>query len=286
MLFVNNMEYLFNDISESKWFTCIRQLVDNQVVNTDVVFGFSTSIYKEELSPLHLVTLANVIQYFWENNNVYISHNSNKELCDYVYSELKFSEYWSKGKNHVDANANILNLWRLVDTEKDLYAKNVEEYFKRNYFKDHDLSVISQIMTEAFYNVFDHANADNNAFSFISYDSDKKLLSAAISDFGVGIAKSVRNFKNSNITDKDALTLAIEDNFTVCSTKRNHGLGLSNILNGADSVKIISGDGVIIKKLENTEIKETTYSFPGTLIYFDVDLASTEKEEILNEFDW
>ena len=48
------------------------------------------------------------------------------------YKDLRFSEYWLGQKNHVDANqsTHVFNLWRIKDQEKDLYAKNVEAYFK------------------------------------------------------------------------------------------------------------------------------------------------------------
>mgnify|MGYP002774930015 CR=1 len=272
---------------KSYWLRKIEEITNNPCYNCAVLLTFSRAIKKEEIMPLHLVTLANLIQYlFDQGNKVYIDPNTNRVVYEYVYNELKFSEYWSKGKNHVDATPNIFNLWRLVDSEKDAFANNVEAYFKRNYFRDRDLSVITVVMTEAFYNVFDHANAGQNAFSFIKYDKDKEILYAAISDFGVGIAKSVRNFQKSIIDDKEALKLAIRDNFTVRSTERNHGFGLSNILAGSDTARIFSGKGLVVKTGAGVKVIATSFGFPGTLIYFEVDLAKTEKEEIINNFEW
>lgn len=269
------------------WLRKIGEIVNNPCHDSAVLLTFSKTITKEELMPLHLVTLANLIQYlFDQDNKVYIDPNTNKVVYEFVYNELKFSEYWSKGKNHVDATPTIFNLWRLVDSEKDAYAKNVEAYFKRNYFRDRDLSVITVVMTEAFYNVFDHANAGQNAFSFIKYDKDNGILYAAISDFGVGIAKSVKNFQKTIMSDKEALNLAIKDNFTVRSTERNHGFGLSNILSGSDTARIFSGEGLVVKTVAGVKVVATSFGFPGTLIYFEVDLAKTEKEEIINNFEW
>lgn len=91
-------------------------------------------------------------------------------------------------------DGNIFNLWRIVESQKDLYAKNVELYFQNNFFRGKDLSAVSLSMVEAFYNVFDHAMAGGNAFSFIKYEKDKGKLLVAICDFGIGIAKSVRDF--------------------------------------------------------------------------------------------
>ncbi|MCR5077937.1 MAG: ATP-binding protein [Prevotella sp.] len=238
---------------------------------------------------MHLVTFANLIQLLFDRGyKVYFHQGSNQRVFNYIYNELKFSEYWSKGKNHVDVKIsdNIFNLWRIVDPEKDFYAKNVENYLKRNYFEGKDLSTISTIMLEAFYNVFDHANANNNAFSLIQYDAKKKILYAAISDFGVGIVQSVRILDNTLHNDREALEQAIRDNFTVHSTDRNRGFGLSNILNGSDCARIFSGNGLVVKVGEQLRTFEARFAFPGTLIYFEVNLANSEDEEIINEFDW
>ncbi|MED9945507.1 MAG: ATP-binding protein [Hallella sp.] len=280
---------IFERANKAYWLRKIRDLYNEPCINQEVVLEFDNSIKKEELYPIHLVTLANVIQYFYDKgNSVFIKSRINVEVYEYVYKELGFSEYWSKGKNHVDAKNtnNIFNLWRIVDSEKDLYAKQVEDYFKRKYFKDRDLSVITEVMTEVFYNVFDHAKAGKNAFSLIKYDEKKETLYAAISDFGIGITQSVKNYVEHVKTDKEALELAITDNFTVRSTERNHGLGLSNILSGSDSARIFSGEGLVCKINNGVKVISTTFGFPGTLVYFEVDLSKTEKEEIINDFDW
>lgn len=279
----------FKSANKSYWLKEIGEIFNSHGDNSDIILSFDETIKKEEVLPFHLVTLANLIQYLFDNGHkVFIDNKTNVVVYEYVYNELKFSEYWSKGKNHVDTidTTNIFNLWRIVDSEKDLYAKNVEAYFKRNYFEDRDLSIITEVMTEAFYNVFDHANAGQNAFSLIKYDKNKEILYAAISDFGIGIAQSVRNFKKSITTDKEALELAITDNFTVRSTERNHGFGLSNILNGSNTARIFSGKGLVVKTEAGVKVIPTPFAFPGTLIYFEVDLSKTEKEEIINNFDW
>ncbi len=132
--------------------------------------------------------------------------------------------------NHLAAPScdNIFNLWRIVESEKDLYAKNVEEYFKKTYFSGKDLSAVSVSLVEAYYNIFDHADAGGNAFSMISYNPDKQILSYAVADFGLGIPNSVRKFMTSDITDIKAISWALQDHATVRSTFRNKGFGMTN----------------------------------------------------------
>ena len=285
------MHIIFENCNKAYWLRMINECVFrfDGCRNENYILDFNSSIKTNELLPFHLVTLANLIQYLFDiGNKVFISCDNNKEVFDYIYNQLYFSEYWSNGKNHVDVKGgdNIFNLWRIIDSEKDLYVPRVENYFKRNYFRNRDLSVISQIMTEAYYNVFDHAQAQNNAFSLIMYKEDTCMLHAAISDFGIGIANSVRKIEPTVGSDKDALTKAIEDNFTVRSTERNRGFGLSNILNGSTSARIFSGRALVVKQKENTKIVSTDFSFPGTLIYFEVDLSKTEEEEVISDFEW
>ena len=286
-----NMYIIFENCNKAYWLRKINDCVlrFKNYRDEKYILDFDSSIKISELLPFHLVTLANLIQYLFDiGNRVFISYDKNKNVFDYIYNQLYFSEYWSNGKDHVDVKGgtNIFNLWRIVDSEKDLYVPRVENYFKRNYFRNRDLSVISQIMTEAYYNVFDHAHARNNAFSLVMYREDTSMLHAAISDFGIGIANSVRKIEPAIGTDKDALAKAIEDNFTVRSTERNRGFGLSNILNGSTSARIFSGSALVVKQNENTTIVSTNFSFPGTLIYFEVDLSKTEEEEVINDFEW
>lgn len=282
-------EILFDSSEKRSWLQKINEVSNYSETGKDYTISFSPKIKLEDLYPFHLVTLANMIQYLMdEGNNVYIDTTRNEKLYNYIYIDLKFSEYFSKGKNHVEADNsdNIFNLWRIVDTEKDIYSKKVEEYFKQNYFKGKDLSYISNNLAEAFYNVFDHAKAENNAFSIVKYDEESHKLYVAISDFGIGIVKSVRDYDSKVTTDKEALLKAIQDNFTVRSTERNRGFGLSNILDGSDAARIFSGNALLVKSSGSTKVYDVDFNFPGTLIYFEVNLSNSEDVEILDEFDW
>lgn len=168
-------------------------------------------------------------------------------------------EWW---KNHVDSvSDNIFNLWRIIETEKDLYAKNVERYFKNNFFKGKDLSVISLSMIEAYYNVFDHAEANGNAFSLIKYDKDSELLHVAVCDFGKGIAKSVRDFTPDITNDKDALLKSIEADFTVGSKSHNKGKGLDNILSCSSVVRIFCNNALLLKSDAGIRIFDVDFHF-------------------------
>lgn len=289
----NRIDIVFDSTDRGKWLGLIT-LFYGKLSHTNkddqVIIHFSESIFISNLEPIHLVTLACLIQYIYDKGtNVALSHD-NRAVSDYIYNELGFKYYWTAGYNHVEAlhADNIFNLWRIVDSEKDLYAKNVESYLKKEFFEGKDLSSINVCLIEAFYNVFDHADAKGNAFSLIKFDQDRRMLHVAISDFGIGIVNSIRNnFSNStDLSDIEAIAMSLKDSVTVKSTKHNKGLGLGNILSSVDTARIFSNYGLYVKKKSEERLLSTTFSYPGTLIYFDIDLSNLDNEEILETFNW
>lgn len=294
MLFMNSVEVdsiQFVSADRELWLRQISDVYHKHIQNPNnvkSVIEFAQSIKVNEIKPFHLVTLACLIHYLDSAGKLVAISNSNLDVFNYIYNDLKLYEYWSGGRNHVETSSTgtnkIFNLWRIVEDEKDLYAKQVEEYFRKQYFRNKDLSAISLSLVEAYYNVFDHAKANGNAFSVLQYDEENAVLYVAISDFGIGIAQSVRDYDNEIKNDKEAIIKAIEDNFTVRSTKRNRGMGLSNILSSAKEARIFSHYGLVRKKGNEISGYDCVFPYPGTLIYYEIDLSSLDDEEILDEF--
>ncbi len=284
-------DILFDSSDKKYWLAKISELYDHYDAFSsphNISLSFKSNIRKEDIEPVHLVTLACLIQYLFDKGHRVFMSSSNRELYDYIYNDLDFSAYWKGGKNHVDANTshNIFNLWRIMDSEKDLYAKNVERYFNDKFFYKKDLSAINVCLVEAFYNVFDHAEANKNAFSLLRYDEVNNKLLVAIADFGIGIVNSVRNFNNIS-DDIEAMKWALRDHSTVKSTTHNMGLGMGNILAIASCARIFSGDALyVVSPPDNEKWFNINFRFPGTLIYLDIDLDSFEDAEILESFNW
>lgn len=289
----NRIDIKFDSTNRGIWLSLITLYYSKlSNINKDhqVVIHFSKDIVVSNLEPIHLVTLACLIQSIYDKGISVALSSDNKEVSYYIYNELGFKYYWSAAYNHVDAlhSDNIFNLWRIVDSEKDLYAKNVESYLKKEFFQGKDLSSINVCLIEAFYNIFDHADAKGNAFSLIKYDQNKQKLHVAISDFGIGIVNSIRNNISDGIklSDTDAIALSLKDSVTVKSTKHNKGLGLGNIMSSVEAARIFSSYGLYVKINSEEKLLSTTFSFPGTLIYFDLDLSDLDNEEILETFNW
>lgn len=244
------------------------------------------NVKPSQLQSVHVVTYANLIQSLYDKG-FQISQGGDEVIAKYLYHDLGLKHYWTRKENHVGTDrSGYLNLWRIIESEKDFFSKEVEQYFKNKYFKDKDLSAISLSLNEAFYNVYDHADAGNNAFIQIMYDEKDSMLSVAVSDFGKGIVGSVKEHVKESLTDVQALEMAIKDGFTVSSTSHNKGKGLDVILSCADVARILSGEAFLYKRRGEISSRKLNFSFPGTLIYYEIDLSKLDDIDILDEFSF
>lgn len=280
----------FNNLQRNIWIAQIvfeKNACEN-LKSCRVVMHFGNNVNRHDLEPVHLVTLACLIEHIYKTGNFALLSTDNADIFKYIFEDLGFQPYWSGGKNHVDAvySSNIFNLWRIIDSEKDMYAKNVETYLRSTYLNHKDLSSVNVCLVEAFYNVFDHAQANGIAFSLLSYDEKLGELRGAICDFGRGITHTIKKRYLNVKTDVDAIELSIKTGVTAQSTDRNKGFGMGNIVENVDTVRIMSGNGIILKKDQAIKKYETTFSFPGTLIYFDINLSQLDDEVVIDSFNW
>lgn len=210
------------------------------------------------------------------------------EVGMYLFESLKFREYWSGGRNYTIAKDKIVfNLWHITDGEKELYGRYIKDYLHTHFWSEKDLSPVQLSITEACYNTLDHANANGNAFSFVKYDSNTHILSVAVCDFGIGIANSVKG-KYPDVSDEEALRMAISANFTVGTKSYNAGMGLDVIKNSVTddmNLTIISNMAFLISDSRTTRTGSLDFSFGGTLLEYDMNLSKYDNndDELLDE---
>ena len=106
----------------------------------------------------------------------------------------------------------------------------------------------------------------------------------AVSDFGKGIARSIRENAPEIESDSIAIEKAIQDNYTVKSQKHNRGLGLGNILSCTKTTRILCNSVLLVSNNYSKKIFHNDFEYPGTIIYFEIDLNSLEQEEYLTSF--
>lgn len=287
------MDYniLFKSIGRLEW---IKTIVDNiNKLKNVAVAGDRIILYlpseTDKFEAVHLASLACLIELFHKKGcDMAVAVKNN--VREFIFDKLNWRAYWSEHQDYTEAkDENILNLWRITDSGKEIHSQQVYDYIKRGPFKQKDLRAVPNSLLEAYYNVFDHAEADGVAFSFIRYTEEEQKLSVAICDLGRGIATSVKSKRPDIQDDSSAIEMAMSDRFTIQSKKHNRGLGLGNIrttCTDEDALRIISNNGYVVAKKGKIDKKESNFSFPGTLIFYDLSLSHFEDEEIMANFEF
>lgn len=274
----------FDTLKKGTWFRTVCDTFSKRRQVHECQIYISDDIAKGRIMPVHLVTLAYLIDALKkEGAKVFIVMNT---VGSFIYNELHFREYFLVNSPAFTTNEDerILGLWRVNEDEKDVHPKRVQDYLKRFFFQNKDLTAIGSSLMEAYYNIFDHSESKNNAWSMMKYDEQTEKLSVAVCDCGIGIPASVRQYY-PDMLDKDALQKAIEYKFTTRSKSYNGGMGLGNIKDSCtedDFLRIFSGQGLLIANRDNVKIVQTPFYFQGTLLYYDLSLKHFEEETIEN----
>lgn len=254
---------------------------------------FDQGVKFDNFDPIHIVLLSCFIDEIQTKGYVVRLDFKDEVLHDYLFNEVKLKTYWGKNKiNHVDSPViSDLNIWRITEKGKEYYSISVHDYFKRSYFAGFDLSSLKNALNELYFNIFDHAEAHGNAFSFIRYDKVEGKIRVAICDFGKGIGRTLRNKYPNFENDCIALENSIKIGISARTQKYNKGFGLDNVtssLKKGDILRIVSNEALLELSDNNLNIKSFNipFDFKGTLIYFDIAIDSFEKEEILNDFSF
>ena len=281
--------YKFSSIDRTEWLRSICEVRKLDLSNEEGITFELDDIPMDSIKPEHLVTFACLIDELKNKKGVPRASIQGGETGAGIMETFNLPDYWGGGKNYSRSKrATVLNLQRVIKEEKDFHAINVANYLRNTFFQKKDLSPVSSSLTEAYYNIFDHANADGNAFSMLEFDETKKELHVAICDFGIGIARSVKDFLNEDISDIEALEKALEDNFTIRSTIHNSGQGLGNILSSCtdkDYLWIICNSAAVAANSSSRRFRKLDFEFVGTLIFYSMSLSHFDDEEVLDEFD-
>lgn len=240
-----------------------------------------------DLEPFHIVLISCLTEYLSQYGcNVTVM--ANDELVDFLADDLKLEKYFDGKTVHVEGRSDFHNgLWKVSPESFSIYSYSVAKYLKRTYFDNLDESPIKVALDEIYANIADHSKSGGVAYSFISYDKDRRVIRAAFCDFGVGIHNSL---KKSGIKDCDEwIKLATERGVTAKSNTHNMGFGLDAVI-GCCTTKdgtlcIISGKELYICKNNRNQQRtfHLDFDFDGTLIYFNLPVASLDSDELLTE---
>jgi len=278
------MNIIFDGISRTKW---IQTIVKNRNISIEtkepINLIFNSISNPEEIEPFHIVLLACFIQYLKIKGYHGMIDPQNEDVYSFLKDNLQFDKYFSEETDFIKAkDFSVLNLWKVTEDRKETYSEQVHDFLKNSFFKNKDLSAVKNSLLECYYNIFDHADANGNAFSFTKYNEENQKLYVAICDFGKGIASSIRSKYNVQ-SDKDAIQMAIEIGISVKSKIHNKGFGLNNILStlaSDDKLRILSNSGFLFAIGGKIKTFDIDFQFNGTLLYYELSIQDIEELEI------
>ncbi|MFD0993778.1 ATP-binding protein [Tenacibaculum geojense] len=277
------------------WFQFVKESL-NYVNDVDLLIVDFNNVRFMETDDF--VILACLIESFYITNCEVKFIGGTERFNNHLFN-VKFKEYWKEGfdrtKFTLSHNRTTLCLWKISEDMIYTYSMYAKQYFER-YTNNKDLIPLSSNMDEVFNNVFDHSRSPVTGYIITQYYPKNNKISFSVCDFGIGIPTSINNDKASKeekpLEDWKAILKSLERGFSINSTPRNRGFGLSNILELTETsngkLLILSNNGFVEKSAGKMYVSgEVDFDFSGTLIKVEVDLNTfVEKDDLDEIFDF
>ena len=279
---------IFNTIDKEEWLGEIMQVVYNipsyKKQSHEITIGVSS---EGVLTSFHIASLACLIEYADKCGlHVKIRNNTNAEA--YLNDVIQLGEYWATGSDYIEAkDETVSNLWRITNSGKEVHGRRIQEYLERKFLQNKELDAVHNGLTEAYYNVFDHAHANGIAFSAITFNKESQVLDATICDFGVGMIQPIKESFPQITSDEEAIRKSIEAKFTIGSSLHNGGMGLDNIRSSCtenDKLSIFSNMVCLEADSEDVSVHKLDFDFKGTLINFGITLSHLPDKDYIEDF--
>lgn len=277
----------FSTHKRGEW---IRQIVESreriEKGCTELHLLLKKDITLSNFEPMHFVTLSCLIDIAKVGGALVWLSIEDEQLRAFVANDVRLTSYWKEKQipYYKEPEQTPYNLWRIKDTTYFNYTFALNMFFQNNYFKGKDLSGLNNCITELFQNVFDHAEADGTAFSYIEYSEKDAIINIAVCDFGRGIPETLKKLYPS---EKEALEKSLQHGITAGSQKHNKGYGMENILSTMtkeDKMHIISNHAMLYHHDNARRLLDLDFNFKGTLLYLTIHIDSFPDEEIIDSF--
>ena len=260
----------------------LDELQPNEIENSHITISLSEDVQEANVLPFHMVLLACFIEYIHSMNYKVIIDSPNREAK--CYFDETFRAYFVGGQKYIEPDHDdILNLWKVVNEKAISYSMQVAKYLNNEHFEGIDMSKLKVALDEVYANIADHSQSKGNAFSYIKYIPQDRKIYVAVCDFGLGIAKTLRDSNTKYLSDKDALRDSINIGVSARTNERNKGYGLDSIvtsLSENDILCILSNRGFLMSTgNRNIKIYDLDFDFKGTLIYFEISTDSFPVKE-------
>lgn len=283
----------FDSLEKSMWLKTIGEeninIASDKYTSQHIIVSIHTDIRPEMLTPVHLVTLACLIQHL-KMKGAGGRIQAHRDLISYFQDDLHLGQYFSSEVAHVKSESNYnLNLWRVRTDHAQMYSTHVSEYLRKTYFANKDLSGLNVVLNELYANIADHSESNGLAYSFIEYDKNKQIIKIAFCDFGIGIKASL--MKGGAKIEKDFIRAATIKGVSARSNTHNKGFGLDTVVSSVcgtnNVIRILSGSELFVSygDSQNQRTWQTDFDFQGTLIYFDMPISSFEDDGYVDDFE-
>lgn len=280
---------IFDKLQKEEWLEQIMQVIVNipayKKTSHELTIGVSSD---NALASFNIASLACLVEYA-DRSGLHVNLR-NKTIAERFLSDIiQLGEYWATGRDYIEAkDETICNLWRITNSGKEMHGRRIQEYLERRFLQNKELDAVHNGLTEAYYNVFDHAHANGIAFSVITFNKETQVLDATICDLGVGMVQPIKTAFPSITDDEDALRRSIEAKFTIGSSLHNGGMGLDNIRSSCtenDKLYIFSNRAYLEADNESVSVGTLNFDFKGTLINFGISLSHLPDKEYIEDFD-
>ncbi|MGT2925181.1 ATP-binding protein [Streptococcus caviae] len=257
----------------------------------------------EFIQPAGVIALNNIFQWSKQHKGIGVSfvvdtdteNKRNREAMGYLSDCGFFGNF---------GQADIFKIPKLRPTMlslKTVEASKVDQWkqsdlmgwLQRQTGKRNDFSSICVAIDEIFNNISDHSTEKIGSIFGQYYPKSNEIV-IVVSDFGIGIPKSLKEKYGEEKADNEWIEVALKEGVSTQSVPQNRGAGLVNIMktltiNQIGQVTIISNCGKV--KLDNNQIVESKSfedSYQGTFFELKIDtsnqsLYDMEEEE---DFEW
>jgi hypothetical protein len=254
------------------------------------------------VKPHHVTSLACLLEEYRQKGIAILFEEEDAIISAYLRSIDFFNRWGTTEQAEVSSfllptDSTSYILWKAEPEAMNAYVNGAYQHYHNSFFVGKDLSFLPTYLAELFNNVFDHAFTSTNrvAFGMVQYYPSRKRLFIAVSDFGMGIAKTVNQFLIKSgqepVTASEALQKALALHFTSRSRPHNQGRGLDTLRTGIlqlrGTLTLQTSRVIYHVSKDGTEIfnKQAEVDYPGTtaLIRIFYDNLQPEETDILED---
>ncbi|WP_273431272.1 ATP-binding protein [Chitinibacter tainanensis] len=261
-------------------------------ISDEIVYDLSSL---EFIGPTGVTVFSNLIEWLLSKGVAqrFDIPNKNAGAIKFLDDSLFFEHYVGKKIfSNATLRATTLPLKWINHPQSHLWIENhcITWLAKALDTSKKSLVELRTCLWELFNNIRDHSGKDAGCI-FVQFFPKLKKVVITLSDFGVGIPSNVKKVR-PELTDGEAVILAMQEGFTTNTTVRNRGVGLfylsQTVTNNGGEVSIRSGNAhIICSEYGCSDFSERSGYYTGTV--FEITLRTDKFDRTLGddeEFEW